>query len=325
MSSSEFSIPDRGGMSGVLQRPVSRLLQAHQTRMATQLMRDMFMADPARCERFSLQVGDMLLDYSKNRITDETMELLVRLAEEADVAGWRERMFRGDRINTTENRAVLHVALRNRSNDPVKVDGEDVMPKVNAVIERMGAFAERVRSGKWRGYTGKAISDVVNIGIGGSDLGPQMVVQALKHYRHHALTMHFVSNVDGTDVLEKLERLNPETTLFIVASKTFTTQETMTNAHDARDWFLRRRSRMQHIARHFVARVHQSRGGDGVRHRCGQHVRILGLGGRALFAVVGDRFVHRAGGGHGQFVELLGGAHEMDGHFRRRRWRTICR
>ncbi|MDP2057578.1 MAG: glucose-6-phosphate isomerase, partial [Thiobacillus sp.] len=191
--------------------------------MTTLHMRDLFAADPARFERFSLQVGEVLLDYSKNRITDETMALLVRLAEEADVAGWRERMFGGDKINNTENRAVLHVALRNRSNRPVMVDGEDVMPKVNAVIERMGAFAEQVRGGEWRGYSGERITDVVNIGIGGSDLGPQMVVQALTPYRHPQLKAHFISNIDGAHVKEALESLNPETTLFIVSSKTFTT------------------------------------------------------------------------------------------------------
>ncbi|MBW8307483.1 MAG: glucose-6-phosphate isomerase, partial [Thiobacillus sp.] len=241
------------GETGVLRWPVSRVLQAHRIQMATTHMRDLFVADPARAERFSLQVGDVLLDYSKNRITDETMRLLVRLAEEADVAGWRERMFGGEKINNTENRAVLHVALRNRSNQPVLVDGEDVMPKVNAVIEKMGAFAEQVRSGEWRGYSGERITDVVNIGIGGSDLGPQMAVQALAPYRHPQLKAHFISNIDGAHVKAALESLNPATTLFIVASKTFTTQETMTNAHYARTWFLAQAQEDRHIARHFVA------------------------------------------------------------------------
>jgi glucose-6-phosphate isomerase len=253
MASSVSAKEKQDEATGPLHRPVCLQLKAHQAVMAAAHMRDLFATDPARFERFSLQVGELLLDYSKNRITDETMGLLVRLAEEADVAGWRDRMFSGDKINNTENRAVLHVALRNRSNHPVVVDGEDVMPRVNAVIERMGAFAERVRSGEWRGYTGERITDVVNIGIGGSDLGPQMVYQALKPYRHPRLKVHFISNIDGAHVKEALETLNPETTLFIVSSKTFTTQETMINAHYARAWFLAQSQAEKHIARHFVA------------------------------------------------------------------------
>ena len=284
--------------------------------MAGVHMRNLFAADPARFERFSLQVGGLLLDYSKNRITDETLGLLVRLAEEADVAGWRERMFSGDKINHTENRAVLHVALRNRSNHPVMVDGEDVMPKVNAVVERMGAFAEQVRSGQWRGYSGERITDVVNIGIGGSDLGPQMVVQALKPYRHPHLRLHFISNIDGAHAKETLETLNPETTLFIVASKTFTTQETMTNAHHARTWFLEKSQSEQHVAKHFVA-VSTNR----------EAVTAFGIdpanmfefwdwvGGRySLWSAIGLSIVLAVG--KERFVELLEGAHEMDVHFR---------
>jgi len=302
--------------AGPLHRPVCRLLQAHHAQMAALHMRDLFAADPARFERFSLQVGELLLDYSKNRITDETMALLVRLAGEADVAGWRERMFNGEKINHTENRAVLHVALRNRSNRPVMVDGKDVMPNVNAVIERMGAFAEKVRSGEWRGYTGERITDVVNIGIGGSDLGPQMVYQALKPYRHPRLRVHFISNVDGAHVKETLEALNPETTLFIVSSKTFTTQETMTNAHYAREWFLAQSQAEKHIARHFVA-VSTNR----------DTVKAFGIdpanmfefwdwvGGRySLWSAIGLSIVMAVGAE--RFVELLEGAHQMDEHFR---------
>ena len=302
--------------AGPLHRPVCRLLQAHYAQMAALHMRDLFAADPARFERFSLQVGELLLDYSKNRITDETMALLVRLAGEADVAGWRERMFNGEKINHTENRAVLHVALRNRSNRPVMVDGKDVMPNVNAVIERMGAFAEKVRSGEWRGYTGERITDVVNIGIGGSDLGPQMVYQALKPYRHPRLKVHFISNVDGAHVKETLEALNPETTLFIVSSKTFTTQETMTNAHYAREWFLAQSQAEKHIARHFVA-VSTNR----------DTVKAFGIdpanmfefwdwvGGRySLWSAIGLSIVMAVGAE--RFVELLEGAHQMDEHFR---------
>ncbi len=303
-------------VDGPLHRPVCQSLRTHQAEMAALHMRDLFAADPGRFERFSLQVGELLLDYSKNRITDETLRLLLRLAEESDVAGWRDRMFAGDRINHTENRAVLHVALRNRSNAPVIVDGEDVMPRVNAVIARMGAFAERVRSGDWRGYTGERISDVVNIGIGGSDLGPRMVCQALKPYRHPRLRMHFISNVDGAHVEETLESLNPETTLFIVSSKTFATQETMTNARAACDWFLARSQAERHIARHFVA-VSANR----------EAVAAFGIdpdnmfefwdwvGGRySLWSAIGLSIVLAVGAA--RFAELLEGAHAMDRHFR---------
>ncbi|MHB1187681.1 glucose-6-phosphate isomerase [Thiobacillus sp.] len=316
MAPSVFAQEKQDEIPGSLHRPVCRQLKAHRAAMAAVHMRDLFAADPARFGRFSLQVGEVLLDYSKNRITDETMSLLMRLAEEADVTGWRERMFSGDRINHTENRAVLHVALRNRSNHPVMVDGEDVMPKVNAVIERMGAFAEKVRRGEWRGYAGERITDVVNIGIGGSDLGPQMVVQALKPYRHPRLRMHFISNVDGAHVKEALEALNPETTLFIVSSKTFTTQETMTNAHYAREWFLAQSRADKHIARHFVA-VSTNR----------EAVTAFGIdpanmfefwdwvGGRySLWSAIGLSIVLAVGAE--RFIELLEGAHEMDAHFR---------
>ncbi len=302
--------------NGPMHRPVCRLLQAHQAQMADVPMRGLFAADPARFERFSLQVGELLLDYSKNRITDETMGLLMQLAEEADVAGWRERMFSGDKINHTEGRAVLHVALRNRSNRPILVDGEDVMPKVNAVIERMSAFAEQVRGGQWRGYTGEPITDVVNIGIGGSDLGPQMVVQALKPYRHPRLNLHFISNIDGAHIKEALEALNPATTLFIVSSKTFTTQETMTNAHTARDWFLAQSQAEKHIAKHFVA-VSTNR--DAVTAFGIDPANMFEfwdwVGGRySLWSAIGLSIVLAVGGE--RFIELLEGAHAMDEHFR---------
>ncbi|WP_026177206.1 glucose-6-phosphate isomerase [Thiobacillus denitrificans] len=316
MSSAIQMLRNEAGEPGVLHRPVYRVLQAHHAQMATVHMRDLFAADPARFERFSLRVGGLLLDYSKNRITGDTMSLLVRLAEEADVAGWRERMFTGEKINNTENRAVLHVALRNRSKQPMRVDGEDVMPKVSAVIGRMATFAEQVRSGEWRGYTGKRITDVVNIGIGGSDLGPQMVCQALKPYHHPQLKAHFISNVDGAHVQEILEALNPETALFIVSSKTFATQETMTNAHHAREWFLARALATRHVARHFVAASTN-------RHA----VAAFGIdpahmfefwdwvGGRySLWSAIGLSIVLAVGAE--RFVELLEGAHEMDGHFR---------
>jgi glucose-6-phosphate isomerase len=194
----------------------------------------------------------MLVDFSKNRITEETLAKLQDLAKETFLADAIKSMFSGEKINRTEDRAVLHVALRNRSNTPIVVDGKDVMPEVNAVLEKMKTFSEAIISGSWKGYTGKAITDVVNIGIGGSDLGPFMVTEALRPYKNH-LNMHFVSNVDGTHIAEVLKTVNPETTLFLVASKTFTTQETMTNAHSARDWFLATAGDEKHVAKHFAA------------------------------------------------------------------------
>ena len=194
-------------------------------------MRDLFASDPERFEKFSLRLDDILFDFSKNRITERTIGLLIDLARQAGLAEKIQAMFAGEKINNTEGRAVLHAALRNRSNRPILVDGKDVMPEVNRVLAKMRVFSETIRSGDWKGYTGKSITDVVNIGIGGSDLGPQMVTAALTHYAHPDLRSHFVSNIDGTHLVENLKNLSPETTLFIIASKTFTTQETMTNAN----------------------------------------------------------------------------------------------
>lgn len=297
-------------------QPICDALRQHYQAISHVHMRELFAADPQRFEHFSLQVDSILLDYSKNRITAETLQLLTQLAEVADVAGWRERMFQGDKINNTEHRAVLHTALRNQSNTPVLVDGEDVMPAVNAVIAQMGAFAERVRNGNWTGYTGKPIVDVVNVGIGGSDLGPHMVYQALKAYRHPRLAMHYVSNVDGAHIKEKLETLDPETTLFIVASKTFTTQETMTNADYARDWFLQHASNAAHIAKHFVA-VSTNR--DAVVAFGIDPENMFGfwdwVGGRySLWSAIGLSIVLAVGADN--FKALLDGAHTMDTHFR---------
>ncbi len=301
---------------GAGDRSIVHLLEAHRETLRDVHLRDLFAADPGRFERFSLRLGDLLLDYSKNRVTDETLELLVRLAEAANVAGWRERMFSGEKINHTENRAVLHVALRNRSNEPIRVDGEDVMPKVFAVLERMGRFAGAVRSGAWLGYSGKRITDVVNIGIGGSDLGPKMVTEALRPYHHPALKFHFMSNVDGAHVSEILDALNPETTLFIVASKTFTTQETLTNAHAARGWFLEHAQSESHIARHFVA-VSTNRDAVTAFGIDPAHMFEFWdwVGGRySLWSAIGLSIVLAVG--IERFVELLEGAHEMDRHFR---------
>ncbi|MBR4571279.1 MAG: glucose-6-phosphate isomerase, partial [Candidatus Riflebacteria bacterium] len=227
-------------------------LQKHYESIKDTQMRDMFAKDPERFNKFSLKLENMLLDYSKNRINEETMKLLVDLAKASGIEEAREKMFTGEKINWTEGRAVLHTALRNRSNKPVMVDGKDVMPDVNAVLAKMKAFCAKVRSGEWKGFTGKKIKNVVNIGIGGSDLGPVMITEALKHYADGP-EVYFVSNVDGTDFVETTKHLDPEETLFIVASKTFTTQETMTNAHTAREWLLKKLGDQKAVAFHFVA------------------------------------------------------------------------
>jgi glucose-6-phosphate isomerase len=213
-------------------------LQQHYEQIKDIHMKTWFVQEPDRFERFSMTFNDILVDFSKHRITDETMSLLLDLAEEVQLRDAIDKLFSGDTINETEDRAVFHVALRNRSNAPMFVDGLDVMPEVNAVLDQMRNFCQKVNSGAWTGYTGKKITDIVNIGIGGSDLGPVMVTESLRHYRRMDLKVHFVSNIDGTHISETLAQLNPETVLFMIASKTFTTQETMTNAHTARDWFL---------------------------------------------------------------------------------------
>jgi len=228
-------------------------LTAHYELMKDLHMKDLFAEDPERFRKFSIRFNDILVDYSKNRISKETLKLLFGLADEIGLRDAIDKMFRGDKINETENRAVLHIALRNRENTPIFVDGNDVMPEVNAVLEKMKDFSHKVNSGKWKGFTNKKVTDIVNIGIGGSDLGPVMVTGCLKPYAKEGLSVHFVSNVDGTHITETLQGLNPETTLFMIASKTFTTQETMTNAFSARDWFLTCARDHTHIAKHFVA------------------------------------------------------------------------
>lgn len=240
-------------MSLVSSSSVWSALEAHQRKMAGASTRGLFEQDPQRFERFHLSLDEIVFDYSKNRITTETMSLLLSLAEQAGLRARIEAMFAGEKINLTEKRAVLHVALRNRGSRPIVVDGRDVMPEVNRVLAKMKDFSGRVRSGEWKGYTGKAITDIVNIGIGGSDLGPKMVTEALKPYAPPDLRAHFVSNVDSTDLVETLKGLNPETTLFLVASKTFTTQETMTNAQSARGWLLAAARDESAVARHFAA------------------------------------------------------------------------
>jgi len=303
-------------MTSLTQYPVWNALCAHQKSVAPLHMRDFFAADAKRFEKFSLQFGGLLLDYSKHRITEETLPLLIQMAREANIETWREKMFAGDKINITENRAVLHTALRNRTNTPVYVDGKDVMPEVNAVLAHMRTFSDQVRSGNWKGYTGKRITDIVNIGIGGSDLGPVMACQALKPYAQAGLNIHFVSNIDGAHLMLALEKCNAETTLFIVASKTFTTQETMTNAHSARTWFLNAAKDDAHIAKHFVALSTNAKA-----------VAEFGIDTNNMFAFwdwVGGRYsLWSAIGlsitlyvGMDNFEAMLTGGHEMDNHFR---------
>ena len=303
-------------MTKPTQREAWKALEAHHKEVAPLQMRDLFKQDPQRFDKFSLRFNDILLDFSKNRITDRTLQLLYDLARESDLKGWTEKMFTGQKINTTEDRAVLHVALRNRSNRPIMVDGRDVMPEVNAVLAHMRQFTEAVRSGTWKGYSGKAITDVVNIGIGGSDLGPVMATEALKPYGKPGLHVHFVSNVDGTHIVETTRHLNPETTLFIVASKTFTTQETLTNAHTAKDWFLKSAKDAAHVAKHFVALSTND-----------AEVKKFGIDTANMFAFwdwVGGRYsLWSAIGlsiavfiGMDNFEQMLAGGHAMDEHFR---------
>lgn len=290
-------------------------LQKHFDEMKDVTIADLFAKDGDRFSKFSATFDDqMLVDYSKNRITEETLAKLQDLAKECDLAGAIKSMFSGEKINRTENRAVLHVVLRNRSNTPILVDGKDVMPEVNAVLEKMKTFSEAIISGEWKGYTGKAITDVVNIGIGGSDLGPYMVTEALRPYKNH-LNMHFVSNVDGTHIAEVLKKVNPETTLFLVASKTFTTQETMTNAHSARDWFLKAAGDEKHVAKHFAALSTNAKAvGEFGIDTANMFEFWDWVGGRySLWSAIGLSIVLSIG--FDNFVELLSGAHAMDKHF----------
>jgi len=290
------------------------LLQ-HKAEIENIHMRDLFAHDPQRFHRFSLRLGDILFDYSKNCITEETLSLLIDLARQSGLADQIEAMFSGQRINTTEDRAVLHIALRNRTNTPIILDRQDVMLEVNHVLAQMRVFSEDVRCGKWLGCTGKPITDIVNIGIGGSDLGPRMVCAALKPYANPALRVYFVSNVDSSDLVETLKGLNPETALFLVASKTFTTQETMTNARSARQWLLDVVQNECATANHFVAISTNA-----------QAVKEFGIDTRNMFAFwdwVGGRYsLWSAIGlpiaiylGMDHFEALLEGAHRVDIHF----------
>lgn len=292
-----------------------RALQQHFDQMKSVTIQDLFNKDNQRFAKFSATFDDqMLIDYSKNIITEDTLAKLQDLAKETDLQGAIKAMFSGEKINRTEDRAVLHVALRNKANTPIIVDGQDVMPEVNAVLAKMKDFCRRVIDGEWKGYTGKTITDVINIGIGGSDLGPYMATEALKPYKNH-LNMHYVSNVDGTQIVETLKSLNPETTLVLVASKTFTTQETMTNAHTARDWFLKSAKDEKHVAKHFAALSTNAK-----------EVAKFGIdtdnmfefwdwvGGRySLWSAIGLSIALSVG--FDNFEKMQEGAHAMDRHF----------
>ncbi|MDO8282120.1 MAG: glucose-6-phosphate isomerase [Thermodesulfovibrionia bacterium] len=290
-------------------------LEKHYALMENAHMRDMFDNDTERFSTFSLRLEDILVDYSKNIIDKETVALIVELAEEAGLKDAIEDMFSGGKTNETEGRAVLHTALRNRSNSPVHVDGKDVMPEVNAVLKQMEDFSGKVISGRWKGYTGKAITDIVNIGIGGSDLGPVMVTEALKPYRKPNITTHFVSNIDATHITETLQKLSPETTLFIIASKTFTTQETMTNADTARRWFLEAVKDNAVIKKHFVAISTNKE--EVIKFGIDPENMFIfwdWVGGRySLWSAIGLSISCSIG--FENFTELLEGAHAMDNHF----------
>ena len=296
--------------------PAWLALKEHQKSICDIHMRDLFTADPSRFHKFSFLFNDILFDYSKHRITEETLKLLIKLAREMDIEAWTKKMFTGETINFTENRAVLHTALRNRSNRPIYVNGLDVMPGINAVLARMRTFSEAVRSGEWKGFSGKSITDVVNIGIGGSDLGPAMVTESLLAYQRPNIRFHFVSNIDSTQLFETGRFLDPETTLFIVASKTFTTQETMTNARSAREWFMKTAKDESAIARHFIAISTNTEGATqfGISP---DHIFEFWdwVGGRySLWSAIGMPIAIAIG--MDRFEELLQGAHEMDEHFR---------
>ena len=303
-------------MSALTESPAWKALEDHQKAIANLHMRDLFAQDKKRFEAFSLRLEDILFDYSKNRITAETMGLLVDLARHARLEENIRAMFSGEKINVTEKRAVLHVALRNRANRPIRVDGADVMPGVNQVLAKMRSFTEAVRSGVWKGHTGKAITDIVNIGIGGSDLGPLMVTEALKPYAAPHLRSYFVSNVDGTHLAETLKRAHPESVLFIVASKTFTTQETMANAESAKAWLLGHAKSEEAVAQHFVALSTNAKA-----------VTEFGIdpdnmfefwdwvGGRySLWSAIGLSIAIAIG--MDNYEQLLAGAHRVDEHFR---------
>jgi len=303
-------------MSKLTQSTAWQALQSHFEEIRDLHMRDLFAEDPDRFNRFSLQLDDLLFDFSKNRITDKTVKLLCQLAEDCKVPTWIEKMFAGEAINHTEQRAVLHIALRNRNNHAVKTDGHDVMPDVRAMLGKMRHFSEQIRSRQWRGYTDQPITDIVNIGVGGSDLGPLMASEALHPYAIHDLKMHFVSNVDENHISDTLETLKPETTLFILASKSFTTRDTLVNAHTARKWFLKTAADNAAIGKHFVAVSNNTSAAIDFGIQPDNIFKMWDwVGGRySMWSAVGLPIAISIG--MDKFEELLQGAHEMDEHFR---------
>ncbi|MCD4818386.1 MAG: glucose-6-phosphate isomerase [Candidatus Cloacimonetes bacterium] len=291
-------------------------LTEHFKEMKKTEMKTLFQCDDQRFTKFSLKFGDILFDFSKNIIKEETLQLLLELAKEVDLKDAIEKMFAGDRINETENRAVLHTALRNRSDTLIFFEKKNIMPEINAVLEQMKKFSEKIINGEWKGFTGKPVSDIVNIGIGGSDLGPVMVTEALKPYKKPNINIHFVSNVDGTHIAEILKKLDQETTLFMIASKTFTTQETMTNANSARDWFLKTAKDDKFVKKHFVAISTNKTGVEkfGIDPK-NMFVFWDWVGGRySLWSAIGLSIACSIG--YENFEQLLTGAFEMDEHFK---------
>lgn len=298
----------------ISQTPQWQKIQSHVKDLQTQTIKQLFDKDPERFNKYHIEAANIFLDYSKNNFTQETLNLLFQLGEYAEIEQWRDKMFSGENVNFTEQRPALHIALRNQANTPIKVNGQNVMPQINQVLEQMKNFSELIRKGEWKGYTNKPITDIVNIGIGGSNLGPSMVTQALKPYHHHRLNFHFVSNIDGTDITETLNKINPETTLFIVASKTFTTQETLTNANTAKQWFLNH-AQEEHIAQHFVA---LSTNKDEVL-KFGMDTHNMfefwdWVGGRySVWSAIGLSVMIAIG--YDNFNKFLKGAHQIDQHF----------
>jgi glucose-6-phosphate isomerase len=298
------------------ERPAWKALEQHYAEIAGVHLSQLFADDPGRGERLTAEAAGLYLDYSKNRVTDETLRLLVQLAEESGVAERRDAMFRGDRINVSENRSVLHVALRMPKGTSLVVDGVDVVAQVHEVLDRMTAFAQRIRSGEWKGYTGKPIRNVINVGIGGSDLGPVMAYEALRHYSRRDMTFRFVSNVDSTDFVEATRDLYADETLFIISSKTFGTLETLTNAHSARDWVIGQLGDDEAVAKHFVA---VSTNAEKVEAFGIDTANMFGfwdwVGGRySMDSAIGLSTMIAIGPGH--FGEMLAGFHDMDEHFR---------
>ena len=291
-------------------------LEEHFQQTQSLHMRDLFTANPQRFQQYHIRLNDILLDYSKNRITDETRKLLLNLAKDANIEAWREKMFSGEHVNITEDRAVLHVALRNRANTPMMVDGVNVMPDVNRVLDKMRLFSDAVRSGEYRGYNGERIKSIINIGIGGSDLGPLVVCESMKPYAQRGLNAYFVSNVDATHLQETLKNVEPESTLFVISSKSFVTQETMLNAESAKAWFLNLVGNDKAIAKHFVAVTNNVEAATDFGISADNIYEIWDwVGGRySLWSAIGLPIALYLGMDH--FEKLLEGAHEMDNHFK---------